>query len=116
MVLGDMHLASRNNDIEQFQKGFLVDVNQTIQSYENNGTKVYGLTLGDMTWEAYWYQNNYSLGDYVSQMNKINTTVFNTMGNHDNDPYVANDWYDEKWKIDVYKFGFTSWNYETIYN
>lgn len=92
MVLGDMHLANRNGDINQFQQGFLADVNQSIQTYKNAGTKVYALTLGDMTWETYWYQNNYGLPQYLGEMNKIDAMVFNTMGNHDNDPNFVADW------------------------
>lgn len=92
MVLGDMHLAKRNDDINQFQKGFLPDVNKSIQTYKNAGTKVYALTLGDMTWDTYWYANNQGLPEYLAEMNKINTTVFNTMGNHDNDPKFTLDW------------------------
>ena len=92
LALADMHLANRNNDIQQFQNGFLADANQLIQSYKNSGTKVYALTLGDMTWDGYWYTNNYALPEYLGLMNKINTQVFSAMGNHDNDPYVANDW------------------------
>src|SRR5690606_396087 len=64
MVLGDMHLANRNQDINQFQSGFLVDVNQSILNYRQAGKKVYALTLGDMTWDTYWQSNNYSLPDY----------------------------------------------------
>lgn len=92
MLLGDMHLANRNSDINQFQQGFLADVNQSIQTYKNAGTKVYALTLGDMTWETYWYDNNYGLPQYLTEMNKIEAMVFNTMGNHDNDPKFVNDW------------------------
>ncbi|MBD1421846.1 calcineurin-like phosphoesterase C-terminal domain-containing protein [Sphingobacterium chuzhouense] len=92
MVLGDMHLANRNSDIAQFQEGFLEDVNQSIQSFKKSDTKVYALTLGDMTWDGYWYSNNFGLPQYLQQMNKINAPVFNTMGNHDNDPNIINDW------------------------
>ncbi|ERJ59426.1 calcineurin-like phosphoesterase C-terminal domain-containing protein [Sphingobacterium paucimobilis] len=92
MVLGDMHLAKRTDDINQFQKGFLPDVNKTIQSYKGAGNKVYALTLGDMTWDSYWYTNNYALPQYLSEMNKIEALVFNTMGNHDNDSKFTIDW------------------------
>jgi len=93
LALGDMHLANRNNDVEQFQTGFLTDVNKSIQDIQSTGTKVYALTLGDMTWETYWYENNYALPQYRTQMDQIKTTVFNSIGNHDNDPYVADDWH-----------------------
>ncbi len=95
MVLGDMHLANRNNDITQFQTGFLMDVNQSIQKYKNAGTKVYALTLGDMSWDTYWNLNNYGLPDYVKELHKINAPVFHTMGNHDNDPSYTDDWSSE---------------------
>ncbi|MEC3879719.1 calcineurin-like phosphoesterase family protein [Parapedobacter sp. 10938] len=92
MVLGDMHLANRNQDVSQFQSGFLADVNQSISRYQQAGKKVYALTLGDMTWETYWQSNNYSLPDYLQEMNKINAPVFNTIGNHDNNPAKTGDW------------------------
>ncbi len=94
MVLGDMHLANRSNtrDVDQFQRGFLKDINQTIDAYKNTGTKVYALTLGDMTWETYWDDFGFGLPQYLTEMNKINTMVFNTMGNHDNDPNFVADW------------------------
>lgn len=92
MVLGDMHLANRNQDISQFQSGFLADVNNAIQYHKNAGKKVYALTLGDMSWETYWQSNNYALPEYLQEMNKINALVFNTMGNHDNNPAVVGDW------------------------
>lgn len=91
MTMADLHLAGRNGDVSQFETGFLKDVNSTIQAYKSSGTKVYGLTLGDLTWDVYWYANKYFLSDYLVQMNKINAPVFNVIGNHDNDPYVAND-------------------------
>lgn len=92
MVLGDMHLANRNQDVSQFQNGFLKDLNQSIEKYKGLGKKVYALTLGDMTWETYWASTGFGLPEYLREMNKINAPVFNTMGNHDNDPAVSGDW------------------------
>ncbi|KJD31610.1 metallophosphoesterase [Tamlana nanhaiensis] len=92
LPLADWHLANRNNDLEQFTSKVLPDINNTIGKYSANGTKVYALTLGDLTWDAYWYNNNFGLNDYVPYMNKVNAPVFNLIGNHDNDPYYANDW------------------------
>lgn len=92
LPLADWHLANRNNDLEQFNTKVLPDINSTIEKYTANGTKVYALTLGDLTWDAYWYDNNFGLNEYVPYMNKVNAPVFNLIGNHDNDPYYANDW------------------------
>ncbi len=95
LALGDMHLANRNNDITQFQTGFLTDGGKTITKYKNEGYKVYGLALGDMTWDAYWYTNNYSFTQYLDLMKTIKIPVFHTIGNHDNDPYINADWQSE---------------------
>ncbi|MDR2448673.1 MAG: calcineurin-like phosphoesterase family protein [Prevotellaceae bacterium] len=100
LAMPDMHLANRNNDLSQFGQ-FLEDVNTLITDYTAAGKKVYGLTLGDQTWDLYWYENLFNLVSYVPWMNQINCTVFNTMGNHDNDPYCANDWTAEQAYRDV---------------
>ncbi len=89
--MADWHLANRNDDLTQFSTGFLPDVNSTIAGYISAGTKVYGVPLGDMTWDLYWYTNNFSIPQYLAEMKKVNCPMFNVMGNHDNDPYMAGD-------------------------
>ena len=90
--MADWHLAKRNNDIDQFTGKVLPDVNATIDQYAADGTKVYVLTLGDMTWDTYWYRNDFGLNDYLPYMNMLHSPVFNVIGNHDYDPYYADDW------------------------
>jgi len=91
VLMADMHLANRNNDISQFKSGFYSEVTSYASQLKTAGTKVYGLTLGDMSWDAYWYENSYSLPNYVSEIDGTGFQVFNTMGNHDNDPMQAGD-------------------------
>ncbi len=91
LAMTDWHLANRNDDLSQFSNGFLPDVNATITAYAAAGKKVYGVAMGDMTWDAYWYENNFRLENYLVEMKKINCHMFNMMGNHDNDPYVQGD-------------------------
>lgn len=91
IAMADMHLANRNNDISQFKNGFYSEVSSYASQLKASGTKVYGLTLGDMSWDAYWYENSYSLPNYVNEIDGIGFQIFNTMGNHDNDPYKAYD-------------------------
>lgn len=91
LALSDWHLANRNNDLQQFGSGFLPDVNTAISEYSAAGSKVYGLALGDMSWDAYWYENNFGLVEYVAEMKKVNCAMFNVIGNHDNDPYIQGD-------------------------
>lgn len=96
LAIADWHLANRNDDLSQYGSGFLPDVNGLITDYSSANTKVYGLPLGDGSWDAYWYANNYGLVEYKSEMKKVNCPMFNVIGNHDHDPYVANNWDSKK--------------------
>lgn len=92
LFLGDMHLANRTDDVKQFAN-FAADVNA-------NGKKgkTYGVTLGDMTWDIYWYDNNFQFGQYIDLMNRSFSSdfiVYQTIGNHDND-YKAKNNFDAK--------------------
>ena len=89
-VLGDMHLANRNGDLSQFLQ-FTNDLNAQCQL--NTGKKQYAITLGDMTWDLYWYSNNYALSEYLSTINNqlSGLPIFHTIGNHDYDYKARND-------------------------
>lgn len=101
VAMADWHLANRNDDLSQYQSGFLPDVNALINEYTAANTKVYGLPLGDGSWDAYWYANNFGLVEYKAEMKKVNCQMFNVIGNHDNDPYVADDWDSSKKYRDI---------------
>lgn len=89
-LLGDMHLADRTNDIIQFAD-FTNDLNQQIAA--NKSKRQYALTLGDMSWDLYWYKNAYDLYSYVQTINsKVSgIQIFHTIGNHDHDMMEAGD-------------------------
>lgn len=93
LVFGDMHLANRSvtNDRNQFFR-FTNDLNDFLAM--NRGKNIYALTLGDMTWDLYWYDNNYAFTDYLYDMNTHvgDLQVFHTIGNHDHDMKAAGDW------------------------
>ncbi len=88
--LGDMHLANRTDDAAQF-KQFTADFNKYRSSC--NGQKMYAVTLGDMTWDLYWYDNKYQITDYIKTINEQvkGIQIFHTMGNHDYDYKAFND-------------------------
>lgn len=90
-VMTDFHLANRNDDLSQYSQ-FVTDVNKTIAEESLEGNKVYGITLGDLSWDVYWYDNSFALPQFMNEVNKIQCPVFNLPGNHDNDPYKNNDW------------------------
>ena len=85
-----MHLANRTNDLNQFAN-FTADLGALVSS--NKMKKQYALTLGDMTWDLYWYDNAYDLNSYVETMNSSITglQIFHTIGNHDHDMLSAGD-------------------------
>ena len=91
LVLGDMHLARRTNDLEQFSK-----VSKTIsECMDEAAGKVFAITLGDHAWDMYWVSNNFNLTDYKDVINETfgakNVPFFHTMGNHDNEMEEAGD-------------------------
>lgn len=100
-VMADFHLANRTNDLAQYDN-FVEDVNAQIAVEAADGARVYGLTLGDLTWDLYWYSNNFRYPQFLEQIHRVDCPVFNMPGNHDNDPYMADDWKAEQsFKDDV---------------
>ena len=89
--LGDMHLANRTNDLSQFT-AFTNDWNNYMDAHK--GEKMYAITLGDMTWDLYWYSRGYQLPQYVQDINKrvSGILIYHTMGNHDNDMNAVENW------------------------
>lgn len=90
LIFGDMHLANRTSDLSQF-RDFTTEVNDYVNS--RSSENIYAITLGDMTWDLYWYSNNYYFPQYLATMNSAveNLQVFHTMGNHDNDYLTYSD-------------------------
>jgi len=85
LFFGDMHLANRStNDRAQFAK-FTKEIGAFVAAHGSE--QLYAMTLGDMTWDQYWYDNNYTFTNYLSDinLNVSGLTVFHTMGNHDHD-------------------------------
>ena len=90
LFLGDMHLANRTGDLNQFDE-LVADVNAYRSAH--SGEKVYGITLGDMTWDIYWYSKQFGFTEYIDLINKkVNgLQIFHTIGNHDNDYLALNN-------------------------
>lgn len=90
-MLGDMHLANQTGDLGQFAQ-FTSDLTDYMTRHK--GEKMYALTLGDMTWDLYWYSNSYYFPQYLNTINSQikNLQIFHTMGNHDNDFQTRSDY------------------------
>ena len=91
VVFTDVHLANRVSDRSQFQSGFLREMTDYLQSCRKENIPVYGIALGDLAWDSYWYDNNYDLSDYQNDLKSLDFPVFSAPGNHDNDPQIANN-------------------------
>ena len=89
LVLGDIHLARRHNDLSQFPR-FAEDVKTYISANPNE--LFYGATLGDMTHDQYWISNNFSYPEYKQEMQQLKgLPIFHTIGNHDHSLEYAGD-------------------------
>lgn len=95
IVFTDTHLANRTKDVQQFENGFKADLRKQIAQARADGVSLYAMSLGDLTWDEYWYKNSYLPSDYRRQMADLDIPIYNIPGNHDNDPYVADDFESE---------------------
>lgn len=100
LAMADFHLARRNNDVAQFEK-VAADINQTASELRAQGYRVYGVSLGDESWDGFWYSNNYGLAETFEDLQRISMPFYHCMGNHDNDPYCPDDWSSEQAWIKV---------------
>ncbi len=119
LVMGDMHLANRNNDRSQFSN-FVNDVNEYVSSHK--GRKIYGITLGDMTWDLYWYKNSYQFAQYLLDIQKVrDIPIFHTIGNHDHEMNASGDFdtilqFVDKVAPDYYSFNIGDVHYVILDN
>lgn len=91
--LGDIHLANNTTtkDSDQYRV-FAKDISAMMASH---GGKQYMATLGDMSWDAYWYSKLFFYPDYLRLATSVlpqDTPIFHTIGNHDHDMNATGDW------------------------
>ncbi|MBQ7750041.1 MAG: calcineurin-like phosphoesterase C-terminal domain-containing protein [Bacteroidales bacterium] len=114
-IMGDMHLANRSGtgDLAQFRT-FATEFNQRVST--TTGRR-YGLTLGDMSWDIYWYENKFNLADYYKEMDTDvkDLIIYHTMGNHDNDFSRPDDFDKEQPYRDILAPTYYSYNIGKIH-
>lgn len=90
LVFGDMHLAGGRNNDRQWLGEFCREVNDYLSGHQSD--KVYAVTLGDMTWDYYWYDRQYQFTQYLDDVKQVgDLTIFHTIGNHDHDMMLPGD-------------------------
>ena len=84
IFIGDIHLYSHKS-INCFNSTFVPEINNFISA--SGSRPVYASTLGDMTWDWYWYNGDrIGIEHYIPNINNLQGIhVYNTVGNHDND-------------------------------
>ena len=95
LAFTDCHLANRTNDVSQFEQMFKDDLREQIVNAKGESLQLYAVCLGDMSWDEWWYKNSYSIENYYRTMEDLDVAIYNIPGNHDNDPYVPDDFKSE---------------------
>lgn len=80
----DSHLANRRNDINQFRNSYLESLKKEIK--QAGKTPIYSTILGDLSWDTYWYKNNYGPKHFMKTLADEGYPIilFPVIGNHDN--------------------------------
>lgn len=85
------------SSLQSCKESFVPAFSQAVS--ELVGRKVYSVSLGDMVYDKYWYSNRFGIPEYKELIGQFGVPTFHIMGNHDNDPYCADDYLAEQ----VYK-------------
>ena len=82
----DPQVARRNSDRAFLKKGFIASLNEEVE--RTNDIPIYSVILGDLTWDVFWYMNDYDLTHFVADMKHFNypMILWPVIGNHDHDP------------------------------
>lgn len=91
IVGADTHLARRIGDRKSYKRYFMSRLKQEKKEAEARGQRIYSILLGDLSWDAFWYQNNYNLSNFMADQRDMGypMPLFPVIGNHDNDGAVA---------------------------
>lgn len=84
LVLGDTQIFN-SNSVNLFRNTVIPELNTYVNSVATG--PVYGLNLGDMTWDWYWYNGErVNPTHYLLAVKGLDgLPLFHTVGNHDND-------------------------------
>ena len=87
LAITDVHLSNQLGDLEQFNTVVMPRIREEVEKYRSQGIPVYTMCMGDSSFDLYWYDFLFDISDFRNALrqNSYPTTMFHTMGNHDND-------------------------------
>lgn len=91
LTLADIQIGRRINDVAVYHSKSVPDINETIRRSRAEGIEPFIITLGDESWDAYWYTHGYALPEIIADEERLECAVYNVIGNHDHDPYIEGD-------------------------
>ena len=86
VATADWHMADRLSDIEQFSAPVAAGFRKFAASAS---VPVYGLALGDLTWDSFWYTNSWFFPQWLNLVADSPAPLFTVIGNHDYDYKVS---------------------------
>lgn len=97
-LYGDIHIHQPSSEVEfaKFAKKINAELSKPLYKTP------YGLTLGDMTWDWFWYHDPddgyhdywYQIPEFMRDIKTINgLQIFYTVGNHDHDMKYQGNWW-----------------------
>ena len=90
----DQHITADTAKRDQyyFETLALPRIREVAGEYADRGP-VYGVNLGDISQDYFWYKNNYDLDSVICYMRRLELPFasYSVSGNHDNNPSVAGE-------------------------
>lgn len=116
IVFTDCHLANRtSDDVQQFRAGFKAELGSEQTAAQSSGRPLIALCLGDSSWDQFWYSNLYTPWTYKDELAGFDIPILVIPGNHDNDPYIADDFSAEDAFRDAFGPCYYSFNYGKVH-
>lgn len=122
ILLADLQLCGRYDDIDQYCKYVVPDVNRSVSKYRNQGKEVFMITLGDQSYNSHWNLKNIGIPEVSELIDKLNSdAIYHCMGNHENDESSISDWdaagiYRKEWGPTYYSMNIGKIHYVVLDN
>lgn len=85
----DLRKVVPQSSLKSCEQTFVPAYKNTVAEYA--GRKIYSVSLGDMVYDKFWYSRHFGIPEYKELIRGFGVPFFHIMGNHDNDPYCADD-------------------------